>query len=132
MTNKTQFDDKHWQQILTPTQFSVCRLKATEPPFTGKYVNCQQDGVYHCVCCDNPLFDSQHKYDSGSGWPSFWEIATDHSVIEANDDSLGMRRIEICCQACGAHLGHVFQDGPLPTGLRYCINSASLKLKAKT
>jgi peptide-methionine (R)-S-oxide reductase len=112
---------------LTPEQFNICRLKATEPPFTGKYVDCKQDGVYHCVCCDAPLFDSQTKYDSGSGWPSFWQ-ALENRVAENADTSHGMRRVEIVCQKCTAHLGHVFTDGIEPTGLRYCVNSASLLL----
>ncbi len=112
---------------LTPEQFNICRLKATEPPFTGKYVDCKQDGVYHCVCCDAPLFDSQTKYDSGSGWPSFWQ-ALENRVAENVDTSHGMRRVEIVCQKCAAHLGHVFTDGIEPTGLRYCVNSASLLL----
>ena len=112
---------------LTPEQFNICRLKATEPPFTGKYVDCKQDGVYHCVCCDAPLFDSKTKYDSGSGWPSFWR-ALENCVAENVDTSHGMRRVEIVCQKCAAHLGHVFTDGIEPTGLRYCVNSASLLL----
>ena len=116
---------------LTPEQFNICRLKATEPPFTGKYVDCKQDGVYHCVCCDAPLFDSQTKYDSGSGWPSFWQ-ALENCVAENVDTSHGMRRVEIVCQKCAAHLGHVFTDGIEPTGLRYCVNSGSLLLHERS
>ncbi len=113
---------------LTPEQFSICRLKSTEPPFTGKYVDCKEDGIYHCVCCDAPLFDSKTKYDSGSGWPSFWQ-ALENRVAENVDTTHGMRRVEIVCGQCAAHLGHVFTDGVEPTGLRYCVNSASLLLR---
>ena len=115
---------------LTPEQFSICRLKSTEPPFTGKYVDCKEDGIYHCVCCDAPLFDSQTKYDSGSGWPSFWK-ALENRVTENIDTTHGMRRVEIVCEQCAAHLGHVFTDGIEPTGLRYCVNSASLILRER-
>lgn len=132
MTALNDNDDEQWQDKLTPEQFSICRLKGTEPPFTGKYVDCKDDGVYHCVCCGNPLFDSEVKYNSGSGWPSFWDVLAERSVDLHPDTSHGMRRIEVTCKACGAHLGHVFNDGPQPTGLRYCINSASLDLKGKS
>lgn len=130
MTEK-KYSNEEWREKLTPEQFNICRDKGTEPPFTGKYNDCKDQGIYHCVCCDNPLFDSDTKFDSGSGWPSFWDVFSDDSVNEIVDNSHGMHRIELTCKVCGAHLGHVFKDGPRPTGLRYCINSASLNLKDK-
>jgi peptide-methionine (R)-S-oxide reductase len=124
-------NDEQWRDKLTPEQFAICRRKATEAPFTGKYANCKTPGIYRCVCCGNPLFDSATKYDSGSGWPSFWDVLSENSIAEHPDNSHGMRRVEVVCKACGAHLGHVFPDGPQPTGLRYCINSVSLDLQEK-
>ena len=124
--------EQQWREKLTPEQFEICRKKGTEHPFTGKYESCKKDGVYHCVCCGNTLFDSEVKYDSGSGWPSFWDVSNTDSISQTVDETHGMRRVEVTCQSCGAHLGHVFEDGPQPTGLRYCINSVSLDLKEKS
>jgi peptide-methionine (R)-S-oxide reductase len=117
-----------WKRLLSPEAYAVTRCSATEPAFTGKYWNCKKDGIYRCVCCGAALFDSDTKFDSGSGWPSFWEPTSDKRVKTKLDTSHGMRRIEVLCAKCGAHLGHVFPDGPQPTGQRYCINSAALNL----
>jgi peptide-methionine (R)-S-oxide reductase len=118
--------DDPWRGKLTPEQYHVTRECGTEPAFTGRYWNHKGDGVYRCVCCGEPLFDSQTKYDSGSGWPSFYAPVEAGRIEERADASHGMQRTEVRCRHCGAHLGHVFPDGPIPTGLRYCINSAAL------
>lgn len=123
-----QKSDDDWRRELTPQQYRVLREKGTEPPFTGKYWNEHADGVYRCAACGNPLFDSATKFESGTGWPSFYEPIDAGRVDTEEDRSLFMRRTEVHCARCGGHLGHLFDDGPRPTGLRYCINSASLKL----
>ena len=118
--------DKKWKNKLTEEQYKVARQCGTEPAFSGKYYNHKEEGVYKCVCCDAPLFLSSTKYDSGSGWPSFYESVDKKSILEVEDSSFGMKRIEIKCAKCDAHLGHVFDDGPEPTGKRYCVNSLSI------
>ncbi|MGH7895221.1 MAG: peptide-methionine (R)-S-oxide reductase MsrB [Candidatus Binatia bacterium] len=130
MPKVTKSDDE-WKKALTAEQFAVCRQKGTEPAFTGKYWNTKDDGMYHCVACGAALFDSKTKFDSGSGWPSFSQPAAPDAVKIEEDVSHGMRRVEVLCAACDAHLGHVFPDGPQPTGERYCMNSVSLDLKKR-
>ncbi|NDB46725.1 MAG: peptide-methionine (R)-S-oxide reductase [Nitrososphaeria archaeon] len=129
MMEKIEKSDKEWKSQLSDDEFDVCRMKATEPPFTGKYTYCKDEGIYRCICCGNELFNSNTKYDSGSGWPSFWEPIHENSVKYERDSSYGMTRVEVMCAKCDAHLGHVFEDGPKPTGNRFCINSVSLKLE---
>jgi peptide-methionine (R)-S-oxide reductase len=123
--------EDQWRQELTPEQFHVCREKGTERAFTGEYHDCKEAGMYRCVCCGRELFSSDTKYNSGTGWPSFYQPVNAGAVKTAEDKSLGRVRTEVLCSSCDAHLGHVFPDGPQPTGLRYCINSVSLKLDPK-
>ncbi len=131
MADKINKTDLEWRAELTPEDYQITRQKGTERAFTGEYYKTKTPGMYLCKCCGQELFSSDTKYDSGSGWPSFYQPSTKDVVKEDLDDAHGMRRVEITCGRCGAHLGHVFEDGPNPTGLRYCINSASLKLEPK-
>lgn len=119
-----------WKEKLSPEAYKIARQGGTEPAFSGKYYKNKEDGIYHCVCCKAPLFSSDGKYDSGSGWPSYWQPVNEDAVVEITDNSHGMVRVETRCAKCDAHLGHVFPDGPKPSGLRYCINSASLDFSA--
>ena len=129
MTEKMVKSEAEWKKQLTPEQYHVTREAGTEPAFTGKYWKTKEAGTYHCTCCGELLFDSKTKFDSGTGWPSFYQPADPNSVAEHKDSSYGMVCTEVRCATCGAHLGHVFEDGPVPSGLRYCMNSASLELK---
>ncbi|HEY9166078.1 MAG TPA: peptide-methionine (R)-S-oxide reductase MsrB [Candidatus Kryptonia bacterium] len=131
MENDNLKDDGRWKKELTPEEYHVTREKGTERAFTGKYWDFHERGMYKCVCCGTELFDSDTKFNSGSGWPSFFQPASEEVVEEDSDLSFGMKRTEVKCRKCGAHLGHLFEDGPKPTGLRYCVNSASLKFSGK-
>ena len=131
MSDETSKRDEEWKRKLTPEQYEIARRSGTERAFTGQYWDCKEDGTYRCICCNAALFSSDTKYDSSSGWPSFYKALEKSAIREIEDTSGGMRRVEVRCAGCDAHLGHLFPDGPRPTGMRYCINSASLDLQKK-
>ena len=129
MLDRKNLSQQEWKEKLTPEQYEICRNKGTEPPFSGEYLNTKNTGTYYCLCCGNALFNSEKKFDSGTGWPSFWDPIDVQSVSTQEDLSMSVVRTEVLCKQCDSHLGHVFEDGPQPTGLRYCINPVSLKLE---
>ena len=131
MKKRIEKNESEWKEILNQEQFEICRRKGTERAFSGEYWNTKSEGVYQCVACRQELFDSSTKFDSGSGWPSFWSPVAGERITTEEDHTLFMERTEVLCRRCGSHLGHVFDDGPKPTGLRYCINSVALKLKTR-
>lgn len=131
MSDKINKSEQEWQENLTPEEYKVMRQHGTEHPFSGKYADCKTEGTYTCAGCGEELFASDTKFDSGTGWPSYFQPINNTAIEETVDNTLGMSRVEVHCRKCGSHLGHVFPDGPQPTGLRYCINSVSLKLKEK-